>query len=1624
MFGMKNIVLTVVILLSYFLANGQCSPGVITGADSVCIGASVTLSDTVSGGIWSSSNTSIATVNPGSGIITGVSGGTDTITYTLSGTCSSHYATKIFRVGTPPHIVSIESFAGDCSVTWSYDLSANPGGGVWSTTSTIISLSSAGHLTPHGADSATVTYTLTNSCGVDSLSETGGFTAPTNSGIIIGPKVLFVSDTVVYSDTGCSPPGYYATYGWDVSPWYYVAHIITAGTGTAAPAAVVADAPGTAYLTFTVYTFCGVRTTIDTITVLPTTPTEVADSFSVYINPSCAGLSFIFASRVRTTPHYMKTFFGDGTSDSTVIDTLTGIQYTIINHDYNFSGISTIKHVLYEGTTPIDSITYSYQHFICRDIAIPIYFDANSDCTYESAIEHLNYFPLQVEVDSNGVAIDTISVTSGLYYSAWGGVGDIYAFRIFGIDSPFNFSCPSTGITYDTLIGTGYSPSLPAVGLTCTSASGFDLVENVFMVAGRHAASGVIDITNTHCTPENPIVTLHISPKYTFNYSNPYPSSIVGNTVTWDFSGVDASTIPYNIFFNLTIPTSTWLTAGDTIHTSVIVTPTIGDLDTSNNYNIRIDSVKSSFDPNEMNVAPSGYILNNTTLKYAIEFENDGNDTAQNIYIMDTLSGNLDPSSLQIIFATAAMNISFTHYGTQKIVKFEFPNIKLLDSAYHGKCTGMVMFNIKPRGGLTNGTTISNHAGIFFDDNPVVMTGTVVNTIFTPQITVSTSPGTTICHGDTVRFTAAVTSLANSQFHWYVNGHSTTASGTTFVLDSANNSDSVKCIMTTILVDTTVINSSNTVVITVDTNPFAGAITGASTVCAGSAITLMDTASGCTWSVTNTYASISGGVVTGISTGIDTIHYAMTNACGSASATHIVTINPLPVSGTISGLSVVCPSASITLSETLTSGTWSANNTHATVSGGGIVNGSSAGIDTIVYTVTNTCGSAITIHPVTINPLPNSGTISGATSVCVGSAITLTDTASGCTWSATNSRATISGGTVSGIATGIDTINYSMTNSCGTSVATHIVTINPLPVSGVISGLSIICPGSPITLTDTTSGGIWSVTNSLATISTGGIVSGVTLGFDTISYTVTNMCGTSIASHRVTINPLPIAGTITGAASVCVGSIIVLTDTAISCTWSVTNGLATISGDTVSGITSGIDTVHYSTTNYCGTAIATHVVTINPLPVAGNISGLSIVCPGAPITLTDTSAGGIWTVTNSHTSISSGIVSGMTPGIDTIVYTVTNVCGTVFTTHPVTVNPLPYAGSITGAISVCPGSSVTLTDSITGGVWSLSNSHASHSGGSISGISPGNDTALYTVSNYCGSAVVRHAITINPTLIPDVSIAVTGDTICSGDSVTFFPTPINGGTSPLYTWKKFSSVIGVGTPFSYMPANGDAIKCVMVSDAICPSPDTVTSAQITFVVNPTVTPTNTISTGIGDSISYLGQIVTFNSEISYCGTAATYQWYLNGAPIVGATGMSYSSTVFNNDTVYCINSCNTPCATRSVDTSNTIIIYANYLTSEYVQSIQTTFSNLSLFPNPNNGSFLFSGKVDLLTNETLRFEILDITGKVIYKGLGVPENGEVTEKVNMPEVASGQYILRVVTENNVEFVHFLVSDVR
>jgi len=173
---------------------------------------------------------------------------------------------------------------------------------------------------------------------------------------------------------------------------------------------------------------------------------------------------------------------------------------------------------------------------------------------------------------------------------------------------------------------------------------------------------------------------------------------------------------------------------------------------------------------------------------------------------------------------------------------------------------------------------------------------------------------------------------------------------------------------------------------------------------------------------------------------------------------------------------------------------------------------------------TNSAGTAYG-NEVTFSTTACSGapSVNGPSVVCVNANITLTASVTGGSWSSSNNAvATVNAsGVVSGVGAGSATITYTIAASggCPAVTANRAVTVNPLPNAGAISGGTSVNVGSTLQLSSSVSGGSWSSSSSaIATVSTSGLVSGVSAGSATITYSVTNSCGTATATATITVN--------------------------------------------------------------------------------------------------------------------------------------------------------------------------------------------------------------------------------------------------------------------------------------------------------------------------------------------------------------------------------------------------------------------------------------------------------------------------------------------------------------------------
>jgi uncharacterized repeat protein (TIGR01451 family) len=240
-----------------------------------------------------------------------------------------------------------------------------------------------------------------------------------------------------------------------------------------------------------------------------------------------------------------------------------------------------------------------------------------------------------------------------------------------------------------------------------------------------------LDGWNTTCTGVPGQVRLVLPSLVTYLSAALPPTSVSGDTLIWDFPGL---TMDSPHFLNtVMLLTDTTAVDGQAVCFSAFILPMAGDLNPMDNERVQIcGTVTPSFDPNYKKVFPEGlcaphYVPLDEPLQYTVHFQNTGSSEAINVLITDSLSAQLDLSTLQVL---AASHSVWTEVYPGPKLGFHFDNILLPDSATDPEGSqGYVVFEISPLAGLPPGTEIGNTAEIIFDYNDPVITNTVVNTL-------------------------------------------------------------------------------------------------------------------------------------------------------------------------------------------------------------------------------------------------------------------------------------------------------------------------------------------------------------------------------------------------------------------------------------------------------------------------------------------------------------------------------------------------------------------------------------------------------------------------------------------------------------------------------------------------------------------------------------------------------------------------------------------------------------------------------------------------------------------------------------------------------------------------------
>jgi gliding motility-associated-like protein len=420
--------------------------------------------------------------------------------------------------------------------------------------------------------------------------------------------------------------------------------------------------------------------------------------------------------------------------------------------------------------------------------------------------------------------------------------------------------------------------------------------------------------------------------------------------------------------------------------------------------------------------------------------------------------------------------------------------------------------------------------------------------------------------------------------------------------------------------------------------------------------------------------------------------------------------------------------------------------------------------DVCDYTVTVTSG----VNVFTITP--------AAPTICTGGAgVALTATGGNGTyaWSPATGLSATSGATVT--ATPGSTQTYTVTTGAIGSLncplsKTVTVTVTPPPS---VTAPASVCVGNTATLSPTT-GGTWvSSNNAIATVTNAGVITGVSTGPVTFTFTTAAGCSATTTSVNVTPSVTP---TFVAVAPFCSGTVAPILPTTS------TNGITgTWSPATVNNTTSGTYTFT-PTAGQCA-SITTLAITVTPATLP-TFTAVAAICNGgvAPVLPT--------TSTNGITGTWAPVVSNVATGT----YTFTPTAGQCATTTTliVTVNP-NVAPSVTcgvstatsvsfnwGALAGATGYSVTYT--INGGAVNNIGAIGNVTTYSVTGLTTGDNVTITVTPTGTGcftsGTVSCIAVACIPqTIILSSAAGTNAQTVCINTAITNITYTIGGSAT-------------------------------------------------------------------------------------------------------------------------------------------------------------------------------------------------------------------------------------------------------
>ncbi|HRH63319.1 MAG TPA: PKD domain-containing protein, partial [Bacteroidia bacterium] len=343
-------------------------------------------------------------------------------------------------------------------------------------------------------------------------------------------------------------------------------------------------------------------------------------------------------------------------------------------------------------------------------------------------------------------------------------------------------------------------------------------------------------------------------------------------------------------------------------------------------------------------------------------------------------------------------------------------------------------------------------------------------------------------------------------------------------------------------------------------------------------------------------------------------------------------------------------------------------------------------------------------------------------------------------------------------------------------------------------------------------------------------------------------------------------------------------------------------------------------------------------PVPGVCGNLSLLFTGIPngfsisvkkystATANDTLYSSPIATNNSTTDSLTVTYNGLISGND-YYFLVSQNGGTTGSNIPIAVIPTFFstgpgvpAVSPIGPITICEGSSVSLTSSTTTNItWSTGDT-------STQIVVDTSGVYSVTVSDGNGCQATSNAVVVNEiqTVVPSITVNSPNisNTICSGKPATFTSSATNVGSNPSYQWKVNALGVPGATGVSFTSSvlqDNDVVSCQLISNAQCASPTAVSSNNLQMHVNPS----KTASVSVIESANNVceGKTIVFDATPVNGGNLPYYQWRVNGINLPQQNYNQYSTnSLANGDNLSVLLFSNVECLTNPTASSSPVLM--------------------------------------------------------------------------------------------------------